>query len=384
MLSQKKQSKKIIYLSLILVLLLLCGASYAVAYSATNGAGSTKANSAGNTKTNSASVTKTINARVIKATNTSVTKVPDHLPFQTAKADAVTQIDKPNVEISIGQYAAVKMVPTTSKEFTVDYPDTLYRASVINTKGNWKVHIDYIGTASKYPAAILHIPSIAYGDVSIKAKEATVYFNNVFQNVSQISMNLGLSSVFIPSHFKGKVKGDVSDGYLELNSDGGSLKLNSNGNGHLKMRSNGGSLELNSDDGSLKLNSNGGGHLKMRSKDGSLELNSGDGSLKLDSDDGSLKLNSDDGSLKLDSDDGSLKLDSNGGGHLEMHSNDGHRNSGIQMSGFNSIGNIIRNFIKLNDDGRDYDSIDFNGTDSDGTQTGGFHLNVGGISINIK
>lgn len=311
MMSQKKQHKKIIFLSLILVLLLLCGATYAVASSAGSSAGVTKANGT--------------------ATSAGVTKAPDNLPIRTAKADAVTQIDKPDVEIFIGQYAAVKMVPTTSKELTVDYPDTLYRASVTNTKGNWKVHIDYIGTASKYPAAILHIPSIAYGDVSINAKEATVYFNNVFQNVSQISTDLELSSVFysIPSHFKGNVKGDVSNGYLELNSEDGSLKLNSNSGGHLDMRSNDGSLTLNSNDGSLTLNSN-------------------------------------------------------GSGNLELRSNDRHQNSKLQISGFHSIGNIIRSVIKQNDDESDYDGIHFNGADSDGTQTGSFHLNVGGISINIR
>ena len=68
--------------------MLLCGATYAGAYS-------------------------------VKQTTPNLA-APDNLPTITATADTITQIEKPNVDITIENNASVKFVSTTDNEISVD------------------------------------------------------------------------------------------------------------------------------------------------------------------------------------------------------------------------------------------------------------------------
>lgn len=185
----KKQTKAVVFVSITLALLLLCGATYAGAYSAKK------------TTTNSAA--------------------PDNIPTITATADTSTQIEKPNVDITIENNASVKFVSTTDNEISVDYPSTLYDVDISNERGNWKINISYIGSYSKYPAATLHIPNVIYDTVTIKATLATLKFNNVFQHTNTINADMATSCIFytIPNGFTGRLNATTTDGYLELSSN---------------------------------------------------------------------------------------------------------------------------------------------------------------------
>lgn len=185
----KKQTKAVVLVSITLALLLLYGATYVGAYSAKK------------TTPNFAA--------------------PTNIPTITARADTSTQIEKPNVDITIENNAAVKLLSTTDKQISVEYGSTLYDVDVSNEKGNWNINISYVGNYSKYPAAVLYIPAISYGDVNIQAEEATVYFDGVFQSSKHINANLEMSSIFytIPTGFTGKLNATVPDSYLQLRSD---------------------------------------------------------------------------------------------------------------------------------------------------------------------
>lgn len=189
--SYKKQSKTIIFLSITAVFLFLCSSIYIGAYP--------------------------IQSRV------GINKAPESLSAHTAKADTYTQLDKPNVDIMIDDFAAVNLVLTSDNEITVDYDDALYSADVANENGDWKVYIAYTGKYSKYPSATLYIPAIAYSNVNIQANQATVYFNSVFQRADNINAYMELCSIFytVPEGFLGKLKADMPDSYLELYSDDG-------------------------------------------------------------------------------------------------------------------------------------------------------------------
>lgn len=185
----KKQTKAVVLVSITLALLLLCGATYAGAYTAKK------------TTPNFAA--------------------PDNIPTITATADTSTQIEKPNINIMIGNNASVKFVSTTSNEISVDYGSTLYDVDISNESGNWQINISYIGNYSKYPAATLYIPNITYDAVTIKAALATVKFNNVFQHANSINADMATSCIFytIPNGFTGSLNATTADSYLELSSD---------------------------------------------------------------------------------------------------------------------------------------------------------------------
>lgn len=185
----KKQTKAVVLVSISLALLLLCGATYAGACSA-------------------------------KQPTPNLT-APDNIPTITATADTITQIEKPNVDITIENNASVKFVSTTDNEISVDYGSTLYDVDVSNESGNWKMNISYIGNYSKYPAATVYIPNITYGVVTIKSTLATLKFNNVFQHTNTINADMAISCIFytIPEGFTGNLNATTADGYLELSSN---------------------------------------------------------------------------------------------------------------------------------------------------------------------
>lgn len=162
----KKQTTAVVLVSISLALLLLCGATYAGAYSAKQ--------------------------------PTPNLAAPDSLPTITATADTITQIEKPNVDITIENNASVKIVSTAENEISVDYGSTLYDVDVSNESGNWKINISYIGNYSIYPAATLYIPNITYDVVTIKSTLATLKFNNVFQHTNTINADMEISSISIP------------------------------------------------------------------------------------------------------------------------------------------------------------------------------------------
>lgn len=146
---------------------------------------------------------------------------PDNLPTITATADTITQIEKPNVDITIENNASVKFVSTTDNEISVDYGSTLYDVDVSNESGDWKINISYIGNYSKYPAATVYIPNITYDVVTIKATLATLKFINVFQHTNTINADMEISCIFytIPEGFTGNLNATTADGYLELSSN---------------------------------------------------------------------------------------------------------------------------------------------------------------------
>ncbi|WP_353097469.1 hypothetical protein [Tissierella praeacuta] len=189
--SYKKQSKITACLSMAFILLFLFGATYVGT------------------------------SPIQKGTNS--THAPDNIPVNTKKSDIITQIDNPNVDITIDNNAAVELVSTTDNELTVNYGGTLYNVDISNENVDLKIHISYIGNYSKYPAAVLYIPMITYGDINIQIEQATAYFNGVFQNSRNINANIESSSIFytIPTGFTGKLNATAPDSYLELRSNDG-------------------------------------------------------------------------------------------------------------------------------------------------------------------
>lgn len=151
-------------------------------------------------------------------------RAPKNLQTKTAKAAHIIRKERPNLEISINSNAAVKLVPTSAKDVTVDYADTLYDVSVENENGDWKVAISYIGSYSKYTSAVLHIPDTAFGEIGIHVDEATLYFNSVFRYGETINAKISdYASIFytVPSGFQGTLNMTAPDCYLELYSDDG-------------------------------------------------------------------------------------------------------------------------------------------------------------------
>ena len=199
----KKKSKITISISIILSALLLCGFALTGAYTV-------RAADKPQSPENNASRHDG--------------RAPKNLQTKTAKAAHIIRKERPNLEISIDSNAAVKLVPTSAKDVTVDYADTLYDVSVENENGDWKVDISYIGSYSKYTSAVLHIPDTAFGEIGIHVDEATLYFNSVFRYGETINAKISdYASIFytVPSGFQGTLNMTAPDCYLELYSDDG-------------------------------------------------------------------------------------------------------------------------------------------------------------------
>jgi len=207
-LSFRKKSKIIIFISILLSSMFLAGATFAGAYTA---------------------------GTIDKSDNlVDVNEKLDYKPWKlddkayprdkTAKTDSFTLVDSPNVDITIDNNAAVDLVTTSDKEIAVDYNSTLYKVSVENKSGNWKIHISYLGKESVYSSAVMYVPDIIYGDINLQVKTATVNFNSVFQNVGNINADMYNSSIsyIIPNQFTGGLNAIVSsNSYLDLESDNG-------------------------------------------------------------------------------------------------------------------------------------------------------------------
>ena len=110
----KKKSKITISISIILSALLLCGFALTGAYTV-------RAADKPQSPENNASRHDG--------------RAPKNLQTKTAKAAHIIRKERPNLEISIDSNAAVKLVPTSAKDVTVDYADTLYDVSVENENG---------------------------------------------------------------------------------------------------------------------------------------------------------------------------------------------------------------------------------------------------------
>lgn len=196
----KKRSRVIVFLSIVLAVTFLCGAAFAGAYAK---------DSIVNTNDN--------------PLNQNVPQNQIGVNSDTAKADHFTPVERPNADITIDNKAAVKLVPTSAKEMSVDYDNTLYQVSVENENGNWKIHIVYTADYSVYPSVVVHVPDVIYGNVNLQIKEATAYFNGVFQSAESINANMAGSSIFytIPAGFTGTLNADAPDCYFELISKDG-------------------------------------------------------------------------------------------------------------------------------------------------------------------
>ncbi|TCO72170.1 hypothetical protein [Marinisporobacter balticus] len=206
-LSFRKKSKIIIFISILLSSMFLSGAAFTGAYTA---------------------------GTIEKSDNNALVDVNEKLNYKpwklddkayprdkTAKTDSFTFVDSPNVDITIDNNAAVDLITTSDKEITIDYNNTLYKVSVENESKNWKVHISYLGKESVYSSAIMYVPNVIYGDINLKVKTATVNYNSVFQNVGNINADMYDSSIFytIPDQFTGVLNAIVSSSYLELESN---------------------------------------------------------------------------------------------------------------------------------------------------------------------
>ncbi len=148
---------------------------------------------------------------------------------KTAKTDILAFVDSPNVDIIIDNNAAVDLITTEDKEIAIDYNSTLYKVSVEKESGNSKIHISYTGKESVYSSAVMYVPNIIYGDINLQVKTATANFNGVFQDVGNINADVYNSSIsyIIPNQFTGGLNAIVSSNcYLDLQSDNGYKNCN--------------------------------------------------------------------------------------------------------------------------------------------------------------
>lgn len=143
---------------------------------------------------------------------------PENLPLETVKLGDLKNQGK--LAITIDHNAAVELIPASDEQLSIEYAKELYDVSMKQQEDVWNIHIAYRGEYSKYPCAVLHIPSMQYDEVSLQANEATVYLQQVFPDCMNLKAEMKDATTFyeLPYNLRGEVNMAVSSGYLELSS----------------------------------------------------------------------------------------------------------------------------------------------------------------------